>query len=407
MDMKKIGAFIAACRKEKGYTQQQLAEKLGVTNKTVSRWETGKYVPDFSLMRPLCEELGISLNELFSGERIEEEHLEEKSEENISNTIDYFIKKISNERSMISIGFMAAGLILCISAFLVFDRESSWGSVYSVIGLILFFVGFCRKLPWKKLWKRICVSVVSAVVIFCGFCVLDYFGVAVYDRPPIYRYKAETVFGAEKVICYSCLFYKAYRINPDTVNEYYIVDTENQYTLDTVPLSPFDREKSGMENLLSYQSEYIGDNSNDGALPLSEYGFVFEIDPEQYGLTVDYHATAWYGNDDLYVEKGLLYNSVSIFLLIDNVESIRWNFSGSSYIVTRDAVEAGFPDYDRIKPENSSTISEEAFNEYLEMKMNDPSFVAEQFQLLFSYRSIGTKRLTESRKCNTIVLQRR
>ena len=87
MDTKKIGAFIASCRKAKGYTQQQLAEKLGVTNKTVSRWETGKYMPDLSLLKPLCTELDITLNELLSGEKIDAEHAVNSSEESISNTI--------------------------------------------------------------------------------------------------------------------------------------------------------------------------------------------------------------------------------------------------------------------------------------------------------------------------------
>lgn len=56
MDTKKIGAFIAMNRKKKGYTQEQLAEKLGVTNKTISRWENGHYMPDLSLLEPLSKE---------------------------------------------------------------------------------------------------------------------------------------------------------------------------------------------------------------------------------------------------------------------------------------------------------------------------------------------------------------
>ena len=66
MDTKKIGAFIAMNRKKKGYTQEQLAEKLGVTNKTISRWENGHYMPDLSLLEPLSKELDITLNELLA-----------------------------------------------------------------------------------------------------------------------------------------------------------------------------------------------------------------------------------------------------------------------------------------------------------------------------------------------------
>ena len=65
MDQKRIGAFIAQCRKEKNLTQMQLAETLGITNQAVSKWENGRGMPDVSLLQPLCDVLGISLNELF------------------------------------------------------------------------------------------------------------------------------------------------------------------------------------------------------------------------------------------------------------------------------------------------------------------------------------------------------
>ena len=69
MDKIKIGTFIAHCRREKQITQEQLAELLGVTNKAVSKWETGCCLPDASLYEPLCAVLGITISELFAGER--------------------------------------------------------------------------------------------------------------------------------------------------------------------------------------------------------------------------------------------------------------------------------------------------------------------------------------------------
>lgn len=85
MDQIKIGAFIAALRKEQGLTQRQLAEELNISDKTVSKWECGKGLPEVSLMLPLCQRLGISVNELLSGERLEQENYEKKAEENILN----------------------------------------------------------------------------------------------------------------------------------------------------------------------------------------------------------------------------------------------------------------------------------------------------------------------------------
>lgn len=70
MNQEKVGKFIAACRKEKGLTQSQVAEKFGISNRAVSKWETGKSCPDASIMVELCDLLGITVNELLSGERI-------------------------------------------------------------------------------------------------------------------------------------------------------------------------------------------------------------------------------------------------------------------------------------------------------------------------------------------------
>ncbi len=83
MEQEKIGKFISACRKEKGLTQMQLAEKLNITNRAVSKWETGKSMPDVSLMLDLCGILGITVNELLSGERITMEDYQKKAEENL------------------------------------------------------------------------------------------------------------------------------------------------------------------------------------------------------------------------------------------------------------------------------------------------------------------------------------
>ena len=68
MNQTEIGKFIARCRKEKGLTQTQLAEKLSITDRAVSKWETGRSMPDSSIMLKLCEILGVTVNELLSGE---------------------------------------------------------------------------------------------------------------------------------------------------------------------------------------------------------------------------------------------------------------------------------------------------------------------------------------------------
>ena len=83
MDQIKVGKFIASCRKEQGMTQAVLAEKLGISDRAVSKWETGKSLPDSGIMLELCEILKINVNELLSGERIMAEAYDKRAEENL------------------------------------------------------------------------------------------------------------------------------------------------------------------------------------------------------------------------------------------------------------------------------------------------------------------------------------
>lgn len=372
MDTKKIGEFISYNRKNKGLTQEQLGEKLGVSNKTISRWENGNYMPDLSLLQPLSEELGITLNELLSGEKIEKEDVVEIAEKSLINTINYTKNKMDNEHKKISTILIIGGIILSLAAFIVFDAESSWCSIYSILGIIIFVIGIFRELKIKNILNKIIISIGIFMGILSIFLVTDYIGVVEFKRPPIYRHIVET----SNVITYKNLFYNVYRINANTKNEYYILDTKKQYTSQTVPTSIFNRNKSGIENIIKYQNKYIGNNSNIGNLiknlPLSEYEYVLEIDSENLGLTINYSTTDWYNNESFYIEKSLIYNSVSIFTLIENVEYIQYNFSGNSYKTTRKIVEENYPNYFKII--ENKNINKDNFNEYLENKLNDDSF---------------------------------
>lgn len=366
MDTKKIGAFIAMNRKKKGYTQEQLAEKLGVTNKTISRWENGHYMPDLSLLEPLSKELDITLNELLAGEEIVKEEAMEYSEQNLIQTIDYTDKKIKDEHKKISLFIIGLGIFTSLCAFTVFPSESSWGSIYSMIGLFLFVVGIFRELKFTSLLKKGLVSTILFALLLGIFFIFDYASVTQFKQPPIYRLTTTTVFSEDgnKMIEYQNPFYNVFRINADTPNEYYRIDDKKQYTINTVPTSPFNMDKSSFEQLQHYKSQYIGNNSNTShllnALPLSEYGYVFEIDSKGCGLIVDYHCTDWYNNENLYINKALVYNSVSLFKLIDNLEYITFNFSGSSYTITREHC---------------------LLNKNIEQKINDNEFISETMKL--------------------------
>ncbi len=87
MDTIKIGNFLANLRKEQGLTQEALGEKLGVTNKTVSRWENGNYLPPVEMLKELSELYAVSINEILCGERIAKEQYQEKAEETITGIL--------------------------------------------------------------------------------------------------------------------------------------------------------------------------------------------------------------------------------------------------------------------------------------------------------------------------------
>lgn len=87
MDLVKTGQFLSQLRREKNLTQQELGEKLGVSNKTVSRWETGNYLPPVEMLQQLSQLYGITINELLSGEPLTEAEYKEKAEENIKSAL--------------------------------------------------------------------------------------------------------------------------------------------------------------------------------------------------------------------------------------------------------------------------------------------------------------------------------
>ena len=87
MDVLKMGKFIAALRHEKGWTQAELGEKLGVTNKTVSRWENGNYLPDISLLEAMSDLFSVSLHELIKGERLEEESFRQEADRILASSL--------------------------------------------------------------------------------------------------------------------------------------------------------------------------------------------------------------------------------------------------------------------------------------------------------------------------------
>ncbi len=143
MDQIKIGKFIAECRKNNNLTQMQLAEKLNITDRAISKWENGKAMPDSSIMLELCSELKISVNELLSGEVLEMNNYNERIEQNLIEMIKQ--KELSDKRLLtmeIVIGVLVS-LVLFILIFIAsFVEMTDWLRIILIItGLIPFIIG--------------------------------------------------------------------------------------------------------------------------------------------------------------------------------------------------------------------------------------------------------------------------
>jgi transcriptional regulator with XRE-family HTH domain len=150
MDQIKIGKFIAQRRKDKGYTQRQLADMLSISDKTVSKWERGNGFPEVSLLLPLCEKLEISVNELLEGEIISDDDYKRRAEENMVN----LVKEAQESRKKIILSAMVVVLML-------------------VAAVPLFVLSGLTEI---ETWLRIVLIAIGVFIIVLGIiiaCILD------------------------------------------------------------------------------------------------------------------------------------------------------------------------------------------------------------------------------------------
>ncbi len=231
MNQEKIGKFILKCRKAKKLTQTELAEKLGVSDKSVSNWENGRNMPDLSLFKPLCEILDISINDLISGEKISKDKYQERLEENIITTIDYTNKKISIKNNIMGILFLAFGIIITITAMSIFPSESSWGSIYSIFGASIFSIGIIILTNKLKLSKKIIICFSYFILFISMLFLIDYLSVLNIKEAP--RFSIIKV-SSDTAIYYDTLFYDVIRCNKDNKEEYYKIINNNKYDKENI-----------------------------------------------------------------------------------------------------------------------------------------------------------------------------
>ena len=173
MDQQQIGGFIRQCREAKALTQQQLADKLGVTNKAVSKWERGKSMPDVALFEPLCRALEISLSELLAGRQIREEERPAVAEKLLAESISS--KKLVGLQAFLMLNNVI-GVLLALSPLLLpLDAPFSW--IFTAAGLLECgaVIYFDLALPGKETRRNsYFASVVHATALFAAIAVLTY-----------------------------------------------------------------------------------------------------------------------------------------------------------------------------------------------------------------------------------------
>lgn len=174
MDTNATGRFIADLRKQKGYTQKQLAEKLMVTDKAISRWETGKGLPDTSLLKPLGDILGVSVSELLSGKIIEDEKMKDQSDKIILESLNYSKRMFA---STVGVIFFIVGIALIISPLFSASRNYAW-ILGAAIAATAIFCAYMRKKEYSMRAKNK-VYYLAAIMLQCAALILEILPVGV------------------------------------------------------------------------------------------------------------------------------------------------------------------------------------------------------------------------------------
>ena len=150
MDQIAIGKFISECRKEKHLTQAQLAERLGVTDRAVSKWETGRSMPDASIMLELCEQIGITVNDLLNARRIEMNNYKEIAEKTMLE-----MRRHEEQASKKMLMYEVVVGIICMTVFLILTGVAALADIENRIKIILIATGLLTVVGYSFIALRI------------------------------------------------------------------------------------------------------------------------------------------------------------------------------------------------------------------------------------------------------------
>lgn len=218
MDQVKIGQFLKELRKEKTITQEALAEVLNVSGRTISRWETGNNLPDISLLVELADYYEVTIPEIINGER-KSETMNQETRETAIKMAEYSKSEGKvKKRKFISLLMIVFGVFLISLALAIFPNESSWGSIYSILGAIIVAagVGVGIKTLIVRRSRRIITILGCIVLLFGLFTISDYVTVEFFHQVPRFSYSKSY---GENMVEHKTLFFTVIQKNPGTENE--------------------------------------------------------------------------------------------------------------------------------------------------------------------------------------------
>ena len=229
MDQIKIGVFLKELRKAKGLTQEQLAEVLNVSSRTVSRWETGSNMPDISMLVEIAVFYDVSIPEIVQGER-KSETMDKETRETAVAMAKYSQNEVKmRKQKVVGILMSAFGIFVIVSALSIFPNDSSWGSIYSILGSIFLVIGlyFIIKPLVAKRALRILILLGCIALLFGTFTLSDYVAVSQFNQVPRFSYMTTYDSRNPNELVHKTIFYTVVQKYPGTENEQVFIVKRN------------------------------------------------------------------------------------------------------------------------------------------------------------------------------------
>lgn len=357
MNQVNVGKFIKELRHERKMTQEQLATVFGVSNRTVSRWENGNYLPDVALLKEIAEYFEVSLTELVNGERDYIPTVDDYEDlvEQTSNSVNDV-----NKLKRILIGVLGYSM----SIFLFYKATQYWTAFsYYFWGFIIVIITSLlagnRKRKFITLILSLCISII-------GVYVKEQIWARNEWSPPLLFSSSHPVSNDG---IYKTKNYHYYVINENTQSEYHVYDPAKKYDERTLPLSPFENGKITYEKIEKYR---VANPSNElnfqkkviEHLPLEEHRlhstqeFIDYNESSDTLLIMNYNINSTHYSEGVHMQRSLIFNTMVLFSFTSNLETIQYEFLDGTYYVSRAEYFNQFSNFNEIEPwtETASSI---------------------------------------------------